>query len=128
MIANYSSKNPISVEGKVITRRGILSNGNIIEVCGTRFRWQFDESLLQARTERTKKGQPTPTSSKFSKPRRTTMVVKKLQLAEGNKPPVDTGSGKKSGPKKSRKTPTYTLPKNNKQLLKTIKKRFTMHR
>lgn len=125
MIANYSSKNPITVDGKVINKRGPLSDGSVIEVCGTRFRWQFDESLLPARTEKSKKVQPTPTSSKFGKSRRTTMALKKAQPIEESE--TVTESSRKSGSKKSQKSPTYTLPKSNKQLMKNIKKRFTMH-
>lgn len=126
MIANYSSKNPITVDGKVINKRGPLSDGSVIEVCGTRFRWQFDESLLPARTEKSKKVQPTPTSSKFGKSRRTTMALRKAQPIEESE--TVTESSRKSGSKKSQKSPTYTLPKSNKLLMKNIKKRFTMHR
>ncbi|XP_065075792.1 mucin-17-like isoform X2 [Ochlerotatus camptorhynchus] len=124
-IANYSLKHPISVDGKLIPKRAILNDGCLIEICRTRFRWTFDTTLLQARTEKVKKAERTPTSSKLGKPRRTT-IVRKKQIIEHAEHAVGS-SGRKSGPKKSQKTPTYTLPKNNKQLLKNIKKRFTMH-
>lgn len=124
-IANFSSKNPISVDGKVILKRAILSDGCLIEICRTRFRWTFDANLLQARVEKVKKAERTPTSSKFGKPRRTTIVRKKQSIEQAD--PAVGSSGRQSGPRKSQKTPTYTLPKNNKQLMKNMKKRFTMH-
>ncbi|XP_039448818.2 LOW QUALITY PROTEIN: mucin-17-like [Culex pipiens pallens] len=123
-IANYSAKNPISIDQTVVPKRAALTDGSVLEICGTRFRWKFDDSKLVRKT---------PTSSKFGNRRRTTMVRKKQPAAAaasgGASEAVAGGSGKKPAAKKSlqQKPATYTLPKNNKQLLKNIRKRLTVH-
>ncbi|XP_038116818.1 LOW QUALITY PROTEIN: proliferation marker protein Ki-67 [Culex quinquefasciatus] len=123
-IANFSAKNPISIDQTVVPKRAALTDGSVLEICGTRFRWKFDDSKLVRKT---------PTSSKFGNRRRTTMVRKKQPAAAaasgGASSAVAGGSGKKPASKKSlqQKPATYTLPKNNKQLLKNIRKRLTVH-
>lgn len=124
-IANFSAKNPISIDQTVVPKRAALTDGSVLEICGTRFRWKFDDSKLVRKT---------PTSSKFGNRRRTTMVRKKQPAAAaasgGASSAVAGGSGKKPASKKSlqQKPATYTLPKNNKQLLKNIRKRLTVHK
>ncbi|XP_058821500.1 mucin-2-like isoform X2 [Topomyia yanbarensis] len=121
IIANYSVEYPISVDGEIVLKRSLLSDGSILDICGTRFRWQFDESKLTLRLEKVKKFEQTPTSSQAGKRRRTTIIRKKLL---GRKR-ASTEANKRVS-KKGQKTPTYTLPKNRKLQLKNIRKRFTV--
>lgn len=127
-IANYSAKNPISVNKIVVPKRAALTDGSILEICGTQFRWKFDDSKL-VRSEKAKKTEHTPTSSKFGNRRRTTLLRKKQPAIAGTTGTAAGGSGKKPATKRAgqQKTPTYTLPKNHKQLLKNMRKRFTVH-
>ncbi|XP_058448286.1 uncharacterized protein LOC131428385 [Malaya genurostris] len=119
IIINYSIENPIIVNSEAILKRGFLSDGSILNICGTRFRWQFDESKLL-----NKKSEQTTISSRKGKRRRTIIIQKKQSIDTKR---TSTETCKKTVLKKGQKTPTYTLPKNGKQLLKNIRKRFTVH-
>ncbi|XP_055550569.1 proliferation marker protein Ki-67-like isoform X2 [Wyeomyia smithii] len=124
IIINYSSERPIQIDGNIVRKRSVLNNGSILEVCGTRFRWLFDESQLCTQGNKTE--ERTPTSTRYGKRRRTTMLQNK-QKPITDKKSTTCGKNKKSLPKKSNKTPVYTLPKSRQQLLNNIRKRFTVH-
>ncbi|XP_053691374.1 uncharacterized protein LOC128739898 [Sabethes cyaneus] len=125
IIVNYSSEKPIKLDGKIIRKRNELNNGCILEVCGTRFRWLFDERQLTAGTQNPKRTEEqTPVSSRCGKRRRTTILRNKQKP---DRKSTASGASKKCIPKKTNRTPVYTLPKNRQQLIKNIRKRFTVH-
>ncbi|XP_055637928.1 uncharacterized protein LOC129776363 [Toxorhynchites rutilus septentrionalis] len=119
-IANYSVENPVSVNGKIISRRDNLNNGDTVEIFGMKYRWEFDETKLSCLPGKAKKLDPA-VSSKHAKKRLTHVVRKKQSIGEKFS---SGGSGKKTGGKR---VSTFILPKTNKQFLKNLRKRLTVH-
>ncbi|XP_055607017.1 mucin-2 [Uranotaenia lowii] len=134
-VANYSTQNPIAVDGQFVVKKKILPDGSILDICGTRFRWQFDESKLVTKVQKSAKpSEQTPTNSRQTKRRRTTILRKKQTYSNDEKTNLKTsGIGTRNSDKKlipakrQQKSTTYTLPKSNRQLMKNIRKRFTVH-